>query len=252
MRVNRSNSGTNTVGCNYDIACAQIEDRTFATPYVAGTRSNTQALVDLVGATSLTANLTYASNGSFAFDGASNYMRPTAPHSYLLSSSCECVFRIRTLPAAGKYSTIFGYSGQNGYSEAGAGLTYLNSSGKIIGSLITTSQVYRQVLSTATIATNTYYHMVFNKNVSTGVMDLYINGKLDSTQTFDQATYAFWAGAFINVTTLDIGQTANAAQATWVPSYFDGDIPTCKLYSRTLTAAEVMQNFNAARGRYGI
>jgi len=34
--------------------------------------------------------------------------------------------------------------------------------------------------------------------------------------------------------------------------YFTGYIPNTQIYNRALSAAEVQQNFNALRGRYGI
>jgi hypothetical protein len=34
--------------------------------------------------------------------------------------------------------------------------------------------------------------------------------------------------------------------------YGKGEIPVAKIYNRALSAAEVQQNFNALRGRYGI
>lgn len=34
--------------------------------------------------------------------------------------------------------------------------------------------------------------------------------------------------------------------------FFSGSIPTLTRYNRSLTAVEVLQNFNALRGRYGI
>jgi len=35
-------------------------------------------------------------------------------------------------------------------------------------------------------------------------------------------------------------------------NFFDGDIPVAQIYNRVLTPAEIKQNFNAYRGRYGI
>ena len=35
-------------------------------------------------------------------------------------------------------------------------------------------------------------------------------------------------------------------------SWLNGSIPLVRLYNRALTAQEVLQNFNALRGRYGI
>ena len=34
--------------------------------------------------------------------------------------------------------------------------------------------------------------------------------------------------------------------------YFSGNIPSIQIYNRALSAAEVQQNFNAHRSRYGI
>ncbi len=44
-----------------------------------------------------------------------------------------------------------------------------------------------------------------------------------------------------------IGTTNNPS-----PEYFNGNIGNIKIYNRALSAAEVLQNFNALRGRYGI
>jgi hypothetical protein len=38
----------------------------------------------------------------------------------------------------------------------------------------------------------------------------------------------------------------------WATDYFSGEIPLAKVYNRILTASEILQNFNAVRGRYGI
>ena len=35
-------------------------------------------------------------------------------------------------------------------------------------------------------------------------------------------------------------------------NYFDGKISNVRMYSKTLSAAEVTQNFNALRARYGV
>ena len=34
--------------------------------------------------------------------------------------------------------------------------------------------------------------------------------------------------------------------------YFDGEISIVRVYNRVLTAAEVTQNFNVLKGRYGL
>ena len=40
--------------------------------------------------------------------------------------------------------------------------------------------------------------------------------------------------------------------AVWIPRYFTGKISSVTLHSRALSASEVLQNFSALRGRYGL
>jgi hypothetical protein len=35
-------------------------------------------------------------------------------------------------------------------------------------------------------------------------------------------------------------------------NYFDGKVSIARIYNRALTAAEVQQNYNATKGRYGL
>lgn len=53
------------------ISNVQVEQSAIATPFINGTRSNTQAIIDLTGNNTVTANsLTYASDGTFSFNGS--------------------------------------------------------------------------------------------------------------------------------------------------------------------------------------
>jgi hypothetical protein len=231
----------------------QVEKNSFATPFVVGTRSSTQALLDLTGGNTITAsNLTYASDNTFSFNGTTNELHPTINHSYLSSSALEVIFR-STSHGSG-YKTIFGYSHNNGYSRPTIGSLYLENN-TLSASVITASQVYRTATVAANINTNTYYHVVLNKNTSTGVLDIYVNGVLSGTQTFDAITYGQWttAGSYIGSNVLDIGKSTNTNSAQgWSTDFFNGVIPVAKVYNRVLSAAEILQNFNALRGRYGL
>jgi hypothetical protein len=53
---------------------------------------------------------------------------------------------------------------------------------------------------------------------------------------------------------LDEGSSGlNLAQSySGSTQFFDGKLSVAKIYNRALTAAEIKQNFNALRGRYGI
>ena len=81
---------------------------------------------------------------------------------------------------------IFGYKHVGGnYSQFTTGPVALNNIGKVHSAVITTSQIYRSVTSTTTISTGKYYHVVLNKDTVNGTLELYINGQLESTNTFD-------------------------------------------------------------------
>jgi hypothetical protein len=231
----------------------QFEQQSFATPFVNGTRANTQSIIDLTNRNIITANsLTYASNSTFSFNGTSDVMRPSISHSYLSSSCLEVWFRSTSHGSGNK--TIFGYRHNDGFSSPTIGSIYLNGN-NLYGSLITASQVYRQVLSSTVINTNTWYHTALNKNTQTGNLDLYLNGELSGTQTFDVSTYGQYpsAGNFIGDNILDIGKSTNMNSGQgWSSDYFTGLIPIAKVYSQTLTAVEIRQNYNALRGRFGI
>jgi hypothetical protein len=67
----------------------------------------------------------------------------------------------------------------------------------------------------------------------------YINGKLISSTVVTVPT--------TNPTALSIGRTAFITSQDLA-----GEIPTLSIYNRALTAAEIQQNFQATRGRYGL
>ena len=91
--------------------------------------------------------------------------------------------------------------------------------------------------SNSTIPPNTWTHIATTTEGQ--IAKMYINGELDATRTFN------W-----NITTdvtryLGIGGTNNN------PSYrMNGNIAVVKIYDKTLTAAEVAQNYNAQSSRF--
>jgi hypothetical protein len=85
----------------------------------------------------------------------------------------------------------------------------------------------------------TWYNIVFNWNSSTNISNLYVQSILDNTSTAPSIT----------------GQTGNfsiGASRGGSLGFINGSISSFKIYNRALAAAEVKQNFNALRGRFGI
>jgi hypothetical protein len=241
------------VGETYDIYQAQFELKDHKTQYVLGTRSNTQGLLDVSGqnTTINLVNMSYTSTAGLLFNGTTTEMHPTTIWSYLSSSAMECVFNSATV--SGK-KTVFGYAQNDGYSSPTIGSIYLDDN-TLNASVITATQVYRTATASTTIAANTFYHVVLNKDTSGGNLQLYLNGTLSGTQTFNAATYGQWStpGNYIGSNLLDIGKSTNTNVAQgWSTSALSGSIPITRIYNQTLSAQEVLRNYNQLKTRFNL
>ncbi len=90
------------------------------------------------------------------------------------------------------------------------------------------------------LSANTWYNATWvNDN---GTVAVYLNGV--ATQTGISSTYGF-------ITTYG---AASIGRGFHLDSsrYFAGRVGTVKIYSKVLSATEILQNFNATRDRYGV
>jgi len=89
-------------------------------------------------------------------------------------------------------------------------------------------------------ATSNWTHLTMN--VSAGVASLYVNGEFtfNRTDTSVNLTGNLPLAGYIFQGNLDTGNLKSTT------------ISSCTIYNRALTAAEIQQNFQATRGRYGI
>ncbi len=93
--------------------------------------------------------------------------------------------------------------------------------------------------SNSTIPPDTWTHIAATTEGQ--VAKMYINGELDATRTYS------W-NLTDNVTNfLGIGGTSNN------PSYrMNGNIAVVKIYNKTLSDSEVLQNYNATKPRFSL
>lgn len=83
-----------------------------------------------------------------------------------------------------------------------------------------------------------YYVTLVNDSTS---LRLFVNGTLQNTATSAQVPGTFLVSEY----ELRLGNLYTA-------NYFTGSIYTARLYNRALTNAEVLQNYNALKGRFGL
>jgi len=95
---------------------------------------------------------------------------------------------------------------------------------------------------TTTLSVNTWYHIVFtlDKSSGAGTLKAYINAVEDQTQTF--SLDRDWA------TDVEFGIGNRYLQQTDFP--LDADVGVVRTYRRALTAAAVQQNFNASQYKF--
>jgi hypothetical protein len=224
--------GTNNAdNSSWEVTMPQIEASSYVTPFVNGSRSNTQAIRDLTNNNTITAtSLTYAIDGTFSFNGSSNYL--SIPNTTLGNGNVEwtvsCWMKTTTTTNdLGGGSILSNISGGPVYSMLGV------NSGKIV--YWTYQGGWVQKLGVRTVNDNNW-HMLTWVNYSNNTMDMYVDGILD-----------------VNVANSTSGNNnpVDVIGRSWA-GYFPGSIATVSRYTRSLSAAEVQQNFQALRGRYGI
>lgn len=240
-----TDNGTgNPDNSSWEVTMPQAEAGSVATPFVAGTRSNTQALLDITKQNTITAtSVTYASNNTFSF-GGSHRLDFTLSGSAASNEYTRIAWIKPTQLNTDMKSVMLNQIGNNSdmavgienYKAAFHQYTRTGTSG-------TTDGDYTASGST-TLSTNTVYMIAVtvNRNSSTNNINIYLNGQLDGT-----ASLALGAASSDNVI---IG--GPAVDGYGGARMFYGDCYIATHYNRALTAREVQQNFNANRGRFGI
>ena len=178
----------------------------------------------------LTNGPTYSSSngGSIVFDGTDD--KVTFPNT-TVSTSAGITVEVWFRTSSGtKYQDIFDMSDAFGVWIT----TNYNSTGKITASFNTTTGIM-----SADYSTNTWYQVVISGSGTSNT--LYLNGVSVATASQTVATS-------VNYNTARIGNVDGDRAS----EYLVGNVASLKFYNRALTAAEVQQNFNAVRGRFGV
>lgn len=218
-------------GVNVYFGGIQIESGNISSPIVTGTRSNTQALIDLTSKTTITAlSPTYNNNDTFSFNGGTERIDLGA-----------------TIGPMGNNWTISAWINstnisltQNILSMNGPYFMRLDGS-KVRFNVLTDTWLFQP--GTTTLSSNTWYFLTMVWNGSANTWTGYIN----NTQEFSVSKSGAMNAAYSNFYGY-VGYTPQGGEQ----SNFYGQIPVVYYYNRALTSSEIEQNFNALRGRYGV
>lgn len=101
--------------------------------------------------------------------------------------------------------------------------------------------IYR-VISTGTLSLNVWYQLVGMR--SGGSLQTYLNGVL----TDSLSPSGFTSSSVIN----NVGRNLRINNSALNLYYTKADNSIVRIYNKALTATEILQNYNATRGRFGI
>ena len=233
-------SGTYT-GARY-YTNLMMEQGTYPSQYVAGTRSATQGLLDLTGNSAIDlSNVSFDSNVQIDFDGTNDYINLGDNSLFDLTDGVGTVEAVIKFPsswtAGSQYPNIISKGASAGWDTDGWALFGFRDWGgaKSWGFGMRNGATAR-ITSRTNCAADVYLHVV--ATIDGTNIKLYENGTLFTTnsQTINPAD---------NNTNVYIGRDPSS-------QYFPGDIPVAKIYNRALTAAEVKNNYNNYKGRFNI
>jgi len=186
----------------------------------------------------LTNGPTYSSSngGSIVFDGTNDYVDCGIVN---LSSGTSLTLEVWVKPGVTQYA----YADILDYDHGGGG-----GGGFVIQqNNLATNQYYfaywngtsYDVTSTTlNLGTSSFNHLAFTKS-GTSVLG-YLNSQ--NTVNYTGSSVIGLSGRTLHIGRFVVGTGRE----------FNGNIASVKIYNRALTAAEIQQNFNANRGRFGI
>ena len=166
-----------------------------------------------------------ANGGSIQFDGSNDYI---SMRNFIGNVTTFTVCHWINLSSNQTTRTIFSnYTGNGWVTGISDGAT------NVIKFYLGGATLY----ATYPLVINTWYHVCVTYN--NGNPSIYINGILNNTTA---GTISFSSLATNN----DIGRLGDGRQ------YFNGKISNIQVYNRALSAAEVLQNYNASKSRFGL
>ena len=211
----------NTNGGVIDFHSPQLEIGTVS-PFVDGTRSDTASLIDLKRTTSIdVSNVSFDSTGQPTFDGTNDVITTSFPATTIPNVTIEAV--VYRNQATTRYEAIV----QN--NNASDDALYVNPSGVLM--------FWPCGSSSLTVPTGQWSHVAVSYNGTT--LTYIVNG---TTQVVTATCTDITDWDFLR-----IGGHGTTDGERWI-----GKIAVAKVYEKSLSAAELTQNYNAYKNRFDI
>lgn len=171
-------------------------------------------------------------NGYFTFDGVNDIA--TIPNNTALDTqtpSVEVWVKTNATTQNGFWFEKGSVNSQYALFQEGANITWRLTTN--VGSLVAPAASY--------INTSSWAHVV--ATYTSGDRRIYVNGVQIASDTL-----AYTIPTNNNGMSIGAYGGTSGTNAYW----YNGALSVCRVYNKALTPAEILQNFNALRGRYGV
>ena len=215
----------------YDIAQIQIEsNKSHATTFTSTSRSNTEGLKDLSGNNTLSlASAAYDASGNFTFNGSAYITGSSAALPSTTQSAFTYLAWVKPSSVSG-WQTIIGTHGT--YRQIG-----LYNSSFYFGGNAGGGNSY--VSSGSSVSINTWVMLAMTYD------GIYAHGYKNGVLALGNQNIGSYSGGSNGVPVIGAFSSSGGEA-------FNGTIAIAAVYNRCLTAAEILQNFNAHRVRFGL
>jgi len=186
-----------------------------------------------------------SNGGNIIFDGINEYGSIPATNSTKFNGtdySIACWVKVSSIHVS-QYSGIFGrFSSAVSTTYNGYFLEAANNTGSDkFAIVVANNNSFGRVFSDSTIVFNKWYYLLATS--TSNVVRLYIDGLVQSTTlNFTTATidnYPIMLGKYYTF-------------AEYNTFFLPGSIGQCSIYNKSLSASEVLQNYNASKSRFGL
>ena len=203
---------------------------------VADTSGNGRSLTLYNTPTATTANRSPV----LSYNGSNQYAQDNTGYSSILNTTSGYTFDLWAKPASVTNGTLLAEWGNatlnSGWTDSQMGFLNNIVAGYFNGGVATYTPV----------SANNWYNIAFTYN-GTNQGTLYINGVAQSTTGIVAKSYSP-SGTWISLAHPD----SSGLYLGGLSGYYSGQVGPWKVYSQALTPAQISQNFNALRSRYGV
>jgi hypothetical protein len=207
---------------SWEITMPQIELGSIRTPFVNGTRSATEALIDAKRATTIDlSTVSFNSSAQPTFDGTDDFIDTNFGSATIPQVTLEAVVYRST--ATGRYEAII----QNNVASDDALYVYPNG----------TLGFWPCTPSSLTVPAGQWSYVAVTYNGSSYTYYVNSNSQTVNAVCADITDFDF----------LRIGAHGSGDGERWI-----GQIPVARVYNRALSATEISQNYQAFKPRFGI